>query len=274
MAALKDIARDVADEIREGIAWVIVYRTGRSWNALPVWSDLEADEWETDDLNDALSILKVDPDAVILNGYYCGHFGEDMTISQLAAGIRWHYENGYNRLAYRADIEKAQESIEEARAIAKAAGIPFSEKLVEDAEDDLNPYAYDGSMSVEDYDTMQAARAAHEGLADVVAAWAPDLPAEKVDELAAAGTRLHIDPEATQRILEAFDQLVETVKRIAAELVRIFRPIVEALAAGIVPKKWMCLAKHAKKARTRKKYRNRIMRAVAAALAAEGGGSS
>ena len=48
----------------------------------------------------------------------------------------------------------------------------------------------------------------------------------------------------------------------------------EELAAGIVPRKWLHLAKHAKKARTRKKYRNRIRRAVFAALAAEGGGSS
>ena len=29
MAALRDIARDVAEEIRDGIGWVIVYRTGR-----------------------------------------------------------------------------------------------------------------------------------------------------------------------------------------------------------------------------------------------------
>ena len=33
MAALRDIARDFATEIRDGIGWTIVYRTGRSWNA-------------------------------------------------------------------------------------------------------------------------------------------------------------------------------------------------------------------------------------------------
>ena len=238
MAALKDIARNVADEIREGIGWVIVYRTGRAWHSLSLWSDVWNSEWEPDDLSDALGILKADPNAVVLNGYYCGHFGEDMTADQIAAGIRWHYENGYNRLADHAAVEQAQ---------------------------------IDSS--------------AREDLADVVATWAPGLPTEKADELAAAGASLHIDPEAMQRILEAFDQLTETVKRITAELVRIFRPIVdwaikaterlvEALAAGIVPRKWLHLAKHAKKARTRKKYRNRIRRAVAAALAAEGGGSS
>ena len=84
MAALRDIARDVAEEIRDGIGWVIVYRTGRSWSALTLWSDLGSGEWETDDLNDAIGILKTDPDAVVLNGYYCGHFGEGMTIDEIA----------------------------------------------------------------------------------------------------------------------------------------------------------------------------------------------
>lgn len=36
MAALRDIARDFAAEIRDGIGWTIVYRIGRSWNALTI----------------------------------------------------------------------------------------------------------------------------------------------------------------------------------------------------------------------------------------------
>ena len=87
MAALRDIARDFAAEIRDGIGWTIVYRTGRSWNALTIWSDIWNGEWETNDLNDAIGILKADPDAVIVNGYYCGHFGEDMTIDEITAGL-------------------------------------------------------------------------------------------------------------------------------------------------------------------------------------------
>ena len=69
MAALRDIARDFAAEIRDGIGWTIVYRTGRSWNALTIWSDIWNGEWETDNLNEAIGILKADPDAVIVNGY-------------------------------------------------------------------------------------------------------------------------------------------------------------------------------------------------------------
>ena len=62
MAALRDIARDFAAEIRDGIGWTIVYRIGRSWNALTIWSNIWNGEWETDDLNDAIGILKADPD--------------------------------------------------------------------------------------------------------------------------------------------------------------------------------------------------------------------
>lgn len=98
MAALNTIARDYADEIRDGIAWVIVWKTGRSWNATAVWLDPDTDTFEPDDLDTAREVLAQDPGAVMLNGYYCGHFGEDMTVAELADGIRWHYENGYNTL--------------------------------------------------------------------------------------------------------------------------------------------------------------------------------
>lgn len=115
-----------------------------------------------------------------------------------------------------------------------------------------------------------------------------ELAALRVERTASGGLRiagLHISPETMQQILEAFDRVAEAVKEMARALMEALKPIIdwakktaerfmEALAAGIVPRKWLHLAKHAKKARTRKKYRNRIRRAVFAALAAEGGGSS
>lgn len=146
MAALRDIARDFAAEIRDGIGWTIVYRTGRSWNALTIWSDIWNGEWETDDLNDAIGILKADPDAVIVNGYYCGHFGEDMTIDEIAAGIRWHYEGGCNRLADYCEVTQGRDAIEEGRKAAEAADLPFCERLADGGDDELSPYVYDGSM--------------------------------------------------------------------------------------------------------------------------------
>ena len=156
MAALKEIAREYASEIRDGIGWVIVYRTGRSWHALTVWSDLGNNEWETDDINDALEALRLDPRAVALNGYYLGHFG-DMTIDDIAAGIRWHYERGTNALANDDTLMQARADIEAARQQAAEAGLPFSERLVDGPEDEFDPYLYDGSMTLEDYNAMREA---------------------------------------------------------------------------------------------------------------------
>lgn len=168
MAALKEIAREYAAEIRDGIGWLIVYRTGRSWHALTVWSDLGNNEWETDDINDALEALRLDPRAVALNGYYLGRFG-DMTIEDIAAGIRWHYERGTNALADDDTLTQARADIEAARQQAAEAGLPFSERLVEGPEDEINPYTYDGSMTVADYEAAQRARDAHAALVEVVA---------------------------------------------------------------------------------------------------------
>ena len=50
MAALNTIAKEWADEIRDGIAWVIVWKTGRSWNAQAVWLNSDTDTFEPEDL--------------------------------------------------------------------------------------------------------------------------------------------------------------------------------------------------------------------------------
>lgn len=99
MASLKKIAADYAEELRMGIAWIIVWKKGRSWDAQAVWLDCDTDAFDPDDLDFVCDVLKLDPQAVMLNGFICGHFGEDMNVSELAAGIRWHYENGFNRLS-------------------------------------------------------------------------------------------------------------------------------------------------------------------------------
>lgn len=214
MAALKEIARDVASEIRDGIGWVIVYRTGRSWHSVTLYSDLSNNEWETDDINDALEALRLDPRAVALNGYYLGHFG-DMTIDDIAAGIRWHYERGTNA-------------------------------LVEVAADHF-----------------------------------PDATQEAIERIAEVASSMKLSPEAVQRILDAFDRITETIKALcewAAQAIRtladFFGETLDNFILRRAPPKWRHYALHAKRARVRKKYRNRIRRAFFAALASEGGGSS
>lgn len=280
MAALKEIAREYADEIRDGIGWVIVYRTGRSWHALTVWSDLGNNEWETDDINDALEALRLDPRAVALNGYYLGRFG-DMTIDSIAAGIRWHYERGTNALAADDTLMQARADIEAARQQAAEAGLPFSERLAEGPEDEPNLYAYDGSMTVADYEAAQRARDAHAALVEVVSDHYPNATEEAVERVAEAAISMKLSPEAVQRILDAFDNIIEAINRMiewAAQAIRtltdFFSETLDDFILRRAPPKWRHYALHAKRARVRKKYRNRIRRAFFAALASEGGGSS
>jgi hypothetical protein len=280
MAALKEIARDVASEIRDGIGWVIVYRTGRSWHSVTLYSDLGNNEWETDDINDALEALRLDPRAVALNGYYLGHFG-DMTIDDIAAGIRWHYERGTNALADDDTLTQARADIEAARQQAAEAGLPFSERLVEGPEDEINPYTYDGSMTVADYEAAQRARDAHAAIVEVVADHYPNATEEAVEHVAEAASSMKLSPEAVQRILDAFDNIIEAINRMiewAAQAIRTLADFFTETLGDFVlrraPPKWRHYALHAKRARVRKKYRNRIRRAFFAALASEGGGSS
>lgn len=280
MAALKEIAREYADEIRDGIGWLIVYRTGRSWHALTVWSDLSNNEWETDDINDALEALRLDPRAVALNGYYLGRFG-DMTIDDIAAGIRWHYERGTNALAADDALTQARADIEAARQQAAEAGLPFSERLVEGPEDEPNLYAYDGSMTVADYEAAHRARDAHAALVEVVSDRYPNATEEAVERVAEAASSMKLSPEAVQRILNAFDRITEAIKALcewAAQAIRtladFFTETLDDFMLRRAPPKWRHYTLHAKRARVRKKYRNRIRRAFFAALASEGGGSS
>lgn len=280
MASLKEIAREYASEIRDGIGWVIVYRTGRSWHALTVWSDLGNNEWETDDINDALEALRLDPRAVALNGYYLGRFG-DMTIDDIAAGIRWHYENGTSALADDDILTQARADIEAARQQAAEAGIPFCERLVEGPEDELNPYAYDGSMTVADYEAAQRARDAHATLAEVVADHYPNATEEAAERVAEAASSMKLSPETVQRILDAFDRIADAFKRLAEWAAQAIRTLADFFSKALddfllrrAPPKWRHYALHAKRARVRKKYRDRIRRAFWLAMASGGGGSS
>ena len=101
-------------------------------------------------------IKQADPAAVVVNGYYSGYLGEDMNLDELTAGVRRHYENGYSNVGEFIEAHDGRlppELIEEARAAAHAAGLPFSEKAYRDGEEP-DPYIFDGSMSMEDYELM------------------------------------------------------------------------------------------------------------------------
>ena len=129
MASLRDTVKDYQDELRDGIAWVAFWKQVSSWNAEYFHLDMD-DTLYPEDRSRLEEIKSIDPAAVILNGYYCGHLGEDMSLDELTAGVRYHYENSMNDIdgfigAH--DDRLPPEVIEEARAAAHEAGLPFSE---------------------------------------------------------------------------------------------------------------------------------------------------
>ena len=151
MASLRDAIKAQQEELQGGNAWVAFWKEGRSWLSEAFHLDMGAtlypeDEWRLREIEAA------DPAAIVLNGY----LSEDMTLDELTASIRYHYEhrmNGITGFITEYSERLSPEEIEKGRAAARAAGLPFSEKPFRDGED-FDPYVYDGSMSVEDYELM------------------------------------------------------------------------------------------------------------------------
>ena len=151
MASLRDAIKEQQEELQGGNAWVAFWKEGRSWHSEAFHLDMGAtlypeDEWRLREIEAA------DPAAIVLNGY----LSEDMTLDELTTSIRYHYEhrmNGITEFLTEYSDRLSPEEIEKGRAAARAAGLPFSEKPFRDGED-FDPYVYDGSMNMEDYELM------------------------------------------------------------------------------------------------------------------------
>ena len=153
MASLRDAIKDRQEELQGGNPSLAFWKEGRSWHSEAFHLDMDAtlypeDEWRLREIESA------DPAAVVLNGY----LSENMTLDELTTSIRYHYEHRMNGIAgfiTEYSDRLSPEEIEKGRAAARAAGLPFSEKPFRDGED-FDPYVYDGSMSMEDYNLMQS----------------------------------------------------------------------------------------------------------------------
>lgn len=96
MASIRVEAQDVLDIARDGIGWIALWKTGRSWRTQIFWPDIDKngypvfDDW---DLGGLKNIVALDPGAVILNSYY-HNLGDTtcMTRDSLADALRWQYE--------------------------------------------------------------------------------------------------------------------------------------------------------------------------------------
>ena len=155
MASLRDVVSEYQDDLRNGIAWLAFWREGRSWQAEAFHLDLD-DTLYPEDRTRLAEIQAADPRAIVVNGYYSGYLGEEMSVAELAAGVRHHYDNGLNNIAPFMEAhsdELPPDVLEAAREKAHAAGLPFYERPYRG--DDIDPYSYDGHMSIEDYELMQ-----------------------------------------------------------------------------------------------------------------------
>ena len=155
MASLRDMVSEYQDDLQNGIAWLAFWREGRSWQAEAFHLDLD-DTLYPEDRARLAEIQAAGPRAIVVNGYYSGYLSEEMSVAELAAGVRHHYDNGLNNIAPFIEAhsdELPPDVLEEAREKARAAGLPFYERPYRG--DDIDPYTYDGHMSIEDYELMQ-----------------------------------------------------------------------------------------------------------------------
>ena len=153
MASLRYIVSQFKDELRDGIAWVAFWKEGRSWKDECFWLDPADERLSAEDKARLEEICRIDPGAVVLNGYYCGYLAEDMGIKELALGVRCHYENGYNDIQAFIESYKPgefQERLEEAREATHSVGMPFAGAY----DEEFDPYVFDGRMSLEDVNLM------------------------------------------------------------------------------------------------------------------------
>lgn len=101
MASLKDVVKREYDTIADGIAWVAIYKNGRSWESSSFWEkDGSYDDgliFEEEDMKELRKISEVDKKAICINGYYMG-FGDDFTLQEMEAKILWIYNERLNQL--------------------------------------------------------------------------------------------------------------------------------------------------------------------------------
>ena len=120
MAAINAIAREWADEIRDGIAWVLIWKTGRSWNAHAVWLNSDDDTFEPEDLELARKVLEQDPKAVMAR--LAGKCMDAMLYNANDHPKWWHYYKHAKKYRVRKKYRRRLERQLCDKLLAAAAG--------------------------------------------------------------------------------------------------------------------------------------------------------
>lgn len=99
MASLKSAARWVLEEARDGIAWIALWKEGRSWASETFYLDYNERTGNItlgyqDDMETLENIIKVDPNAIIVNSYVhnLGVMDCYVTLADLSNALRWQYD--------------------------------------------------------------------------------------------------------------------------------------------------------------------------------------
>ena len=99
MSSLNELVQYYRDELRDGIAEVCFWKNNKSWYADCFWLGTVSNNFNTDDKEKIQDILKIDSNAIIINGYYSCPFtngDEDekaSTVDFMAGHIKYRYEN-------------------------------------------------------------------------------------------------------------------------------------------------------------------------------------
>lgn len=91
MASLRNEVRRCAEELRDGIAEVVFYKEGRSWNSSVFYLDAK-DRIERDDLPELRRIVEIDPRALVVD-YYNSAIMEDDGIEWMVSRVRYLYDS-------------------------------------------------------------------------------------------------------------------------------------------------------------------------------------
>jgi hypothetical protein len=96
MATLKQNAQYMIDVAREGIGWIALWKDGKGWMSMDFYPDIDRQgrlNFEDYDIDSLQNIAKLDPRAILVNGWY-HNLGDTtcMTYDSLAAALRWQYD--------------------------------------------------------------------------------------------------------------------------------------------------------------------------------------
>lgn len=95
MATLRQAAQYVIDVAREGIGWIVLWKDGNGWMSMDYYPHIDRQgrlNFEDYDIDSLQNIVKLDPNAILVNGWY-HNLGDTtcMTRDSLADALRWQY---------------------------------------------------------------------------------------------------------------------------------------------------------------------------------------